>query len=76
MSSKAMIDFTTGICKGFGFIMYESEDMAQRCMEALNERGYNVSYAKVSVILFIIMLCAVLKRNLNSNMLCLALYYF
>jgi len=34
-------DRTTGICKGFAFITYQSRDVAQRALRALNGYGYD-----------------------------------
>ncbi|KAJ3134873.1 hypothetical protein HK100_003217 [Physocladia obscura] len=45
-SSKAILDLTTHECKGFGFVMYESVEEAQRALEELIKMGYNVSFAK------------------------------
>ena len=47
VSSKAIIDYNSSNCKGFGFIMFEAEEEATACLEGLTAGGYNVSYAKV-----------------------------
>ncbi|KAL1924158.1 uncharacterized protein VTP21DRAFT_7193 [Calcarisporiella thermophila] len=47
-SSKAMLDQRTGECKGYGFVMYETDDEAKRAMEALMQMGFQVSFAKDS----------------------------
>ncbi|CAG8678985.1 23869_t:CDS:2 [Dentiscutata erythropus] len=46
-SSKAIIDQKQGDCKGYGFVMYESEDQAKHAIEQLTRLGLQVSFAKV-----------------------------
>ncbi|ORX55888.1 hypothetical protein BCR36DRAFT_281114 [Piromyces finnis] len=48
VSSKAIIDNKTNECKGYGFVMYETEDQAKQAMTELNNLGYQVSFAKES----------------------------
>ncbi|CAG8747770.1 24609_t:CDS:2, partial [Racocetra persica] len=47
-SSKAIIDQKQGDCKGYGFVMYESEDQAKHAIEQLTRLGLQVSFAKES----------------------------
>jgi len=46
ISSKAIVDMRTNECKGFGFVMYETEDQAHTALSELNNLGYHVSFAK------------------------------
>ncbi|ORX87381.1 RNA-binding domain-containing protein [Anaeromyces robustus] len=46
ISSKAIVDMRTNECKGFGFVMYETEDEAHTALSELNNLGYHVSFAK------------------------------
>ncbi|KAJ3105895.1 hypothetical protein HDU97_007394 [Phlyctochytrium planicorne] len=43
-SSKAILDLVTHECKGFGFVMYETEEEAQAAMDALTSQGYQESF--------------------------------
>ncbi|ORY53028.1 hypothetical protein BCR33DRAFT_711417 [Rhizoclosmatium globosum] len=45
-SSKAILDLVTQECKGFGFVMYETEDETRVAYEGLMAMGYQVSYAR------------------------------
>jgi len=47
-SSKAIIDNKTNECKGYGFVMYETEEQAKLAMSELNKLDYQVSFAKES----------------------------
>ncbi|KAL1921877.1 uncharacterized protein VTP21DRAFT_10519 [Calcarisporiella thermophila] len=47
-SSKAIIDLKNGNCKGYGFVMYETEEEARKAIEALNQMGFQVSFARDS----------------------------
>ncbi|CAG8577148.1 12297_t:CDS:2 [Acaulospora morrowiae] len=47
-SSKAIIDQKQGDCKGYGFVMYESEEQAKHAIEQLTRLGLQVSFAKES----------------------------
>ncbi|CAJ0834836.1 12661_t:CDS:2 [Entrophospora sp. SA101] len=47
-SSKAIIDQKQGDCKGYGFVMYETEDQAKHAIEQLTRLGLQVSFAKES----------------------------
>lgn len=47
ISHKSMIDRQTGMCKGFGFLMYASNEMAKHAVEWLNSHGFIASFAKV-----------------------------
>ncbi|CAG8462500.1 5363_t:CDS:2 [Paraglomus brasilianum] len=47
-SSKAIIDQKQGDCKGYGFVMYETEDQAKHAIEQLTRVGLQVSFAKES----------------------------
>jgi len=46
ISSKAIVDMRTNECKGFGFVMYETEDEAKTALSELDNLGYHVSFAK------------------------------
>ncbi|GBC00261.1 hypothetical protein RclHR1_00380029 [Rhizophagus clarus] len=46
-SSKAIIDQKQGDCKGYGFVMYDTEDQAKHAIEQLTRLGLQVSFAKV-----------------------------
>lgn len=46
-SSKAIIDQKQGDCKGYGFVMYETEDQAKHAIDQLTRVGLQVSFAKV-----------------------------
>ncbi|KAI9319199.1 hypothetical protein BX666DRAFT_1923992 [Dichotomocladium elegans] len=46
-SSKAIIDQKTGECKGYGFVMYASEEECMRSIEGLNKTGLQASFARV-----------------------------
>ncbi|ORX76883.1 hypothetical protein BCR32DRAFT_270997 [Anaeromyces robustus] len=48
VSSKAIIDNKTNECKGYGFVMYKTEEQAKLAMTELNNMGYQVSFAKES----------------------------
>jgi RNA recognition motif-containing protein len=48
ISHKAMLDRHTGLCKGFGFLMYATPDMATTAIEWLNSHCFSASFAKVS----------------------------
>lgn len=45
LSSKAIVDLKTGICKGFGFAMFESMEMASMALDGLSRQGYLVTFA-------------------------------
>ncbi|KAL1924292.1 uncharacterized protein VTP21DRAFT_7327 [Calcarisporiella thermophila] len=47
-SSKAIIDSKNDSCKGYGFVMYETEEEAKKAIHALNQMGFQVSFAKDS----------------------------
>lgn len=42
------VQMINGICKGYGFAMFENEDHAKCAIEHLGRMGYDVSLAKVS----------------------------
>ncbi|KAJ1937274.1 hypothetical protein EC988_007939, partial [Linderina pennispora] len=46
---KSIIDASTGKCKGYGFILYKTVEMANRAIEGLNARGYQASPARDSL---------------------------
>ncbi|KAJ3133659.1 hypothetical protein HK101_004441, partial [Irineochytrium annulatum] len=46
VSHKAIVDLSTGECKGYGFVMYETAQQASAAMEGLVQAGYQVSYAR------------------------------
>ncbi|KAJ1537242.1 RNA binding motif, single stranded interacting protein 3, partial [Cladochytrium tenue] len=45
-SSKAIIDLNTRECKGYGFVMYDTEEEARRAKDSLVHDGFQVSFAK------------------------------
>ena len=45
LSSKAILDLKSGVCKGFGFAMYETLPEAQAALESLTQQGFVVSFA-------------------------------
>jgi len=47
ISHKSMLDRQTGLCKGFGFLMYASSEMAKKAIQWLNSHGFFASFAKV-----------------------------
>lgn len=47
ISHKAMLDGRTGICKGFGFLMYATHDEARHAIQWLGAHGFTSSFAKV-----------------------------
>ncbi|KAK7206524.1 hypothetical protein BZA70DRAFT_236240, partial [Myxozyma melibiosi] len=47
-TAKAMMDNLTGMCKGFGFAQFETEQQAMSCICGLAEYGYQTSFAKQS----------------------------
>lgn len=46
-TAKAMMDNITGLCKGFGFAQFQTEQEAKQCICGLAEYGYQTSFAKV-----------------------------
>jgi RNA recognition motif-containing protein len=49
-SSKAIIDQKQGDCKGYGFVMYETEEQAKHAIDQLARLGLQVSFAKVGYV--------------------------
>ncbi|TKY85485.1 hypothetical protein EX895_005647 [Sporisorium graminicola] len=49
ISHKAMMDRQSGLCKGFGFLMYASSEMAKKAIEWLNTHGFAASFAQESL---------------------------
>ncbi|KAK6096390.1 hypothetical protein MT418_003226 [Batrachochytrium dendrobatidis] len=47
VSSKAIIDPMTNMCKGFGFVMYETIEETQQATLGLVVKGYEVAPAKI-----------------------------
>ncbi|GAB7356632.1 hypothetical protein MBLNU459_g7352t2 [Dothideomycetes sp. NU459] len=47
-SSKSIIDHSTGLCKGFGFVKYHSYEDAENCIRGFHYLGYEVSFARES----------------------------
>lgn len=47
-SSKAILDPKEGYCKGYGFVMYATEEDSKRAITELHNQGYQVSFAKES----------------------------
>ncbi|KAJ1967633.1 hypothetical protein H4R35_006656, partial [Dimargaris xerosporica] len=45
-SSKAILDENTQVCKGFGFVMYETTEETNQAIAKLNEAGYQAKLAK------------------------------
>lgn len=50
-SSKSIIDHTTGLCKGFGFVKFHCFSDAELCIRAFWYLGYETSFARVSSML-------------------------
>jgi len=48
VSSKAIIDHKTNLCKGFGFIKYHNFGDAENCIRGFHYLGYETSYARES----------------------------
>ncbi|WBW74235.1 meiotic RNA-binding protein 1 [Schizosaccharomyces osmophilus] len=48
MSSKAIIDVSSNMCKGFGFACFEELKSAALCISAMTLCGYQCSFAKES----------------------------
>lgn len=48
VSAKAIIDREQNICKGYGFVMYETEDRAKVAVDALVRKGVQAAFAKIS----------------------------
>ncbi|KAL9597178.1 MAG: hypothetical protein Q9179_004358 [Wetmoreana sp. 5 TL-2023] len=46
-SAKSIIDTTTGLCKGFGFIKYHNYNDAENCIRGFYYRKYEAKYARV-----------------------------
>lgn len=46
-SSKSIIDHTTRLCKGFGFIRFHNYTDAEDCIRGFHHLGYEVSFARV-----------------------------
>lgn len=42
-----MIDQKTGLCKGYGFAMYEKEEDCEKAINELNKKGLQASFARV-----------------------------
>ncbi|KAK4983282.1 hypothetical protein LTR66_008884 [Elasticomyces elasticus] len=47
-SSKSIIDHSTGLCKGFGFVRYHNYKDAEDCIRGFHYLGYEVSFARES----------------------------
>ncbi|KAJ3034073.1 hypothetical protein HDV00_005471 [Rhizophlyctis rosea] len=47
VSSKSILDLRTQECKGYGFVMYETDAQARAAIEGLSKMGFQVSFAKV-----------------------------
>ncbi|KAI9342912.1 hypothetical protein BDR26DRAFT_858979 [Obelidium mucronatum] len=45
-SSKAILDLVTQECKGFGFVMYDTDEETRAAFDGLVGMGYQVSYAR------------------------------
>jgi hypothetical protein len=48
-----MIDAHSNRCKGFGFVMYQTEQEANQAISLIAQEGFEVSFAKVGLIQFI-----------------------
>ncbi|KAL9072752.1 MAG: hypothetical protein Q9157_004979 [Trypethelium eluteriae] len=46
-SSKSIIEHSTGLCKGFGFIKYHNYEDASMCIRGFHHLGYEVSFARL-----------------------------
>ncbi|TPX65503.1 hypothetical protein SpCBS45565_g05165 [Spizellomyces sp. 'palustris'] len=49
VSSKSIIDRTTQQCRGYGFVMYETDWQARAAIEGIARLGYAASFARVGV---------------------------
>jgi len=47
-TSKAIIDTTTGACKGFGFAKFFDVRDSEKCIRGFHQRGYEVGFARES----------------------------
>eukprot|EP00730_Choanoeca_flexa_P008058 TRINITY_DN12433_c0_g1_i4.p1 TRINITY_DN12433_c0_g1~~TRINITY_DN12433_c0_g1_i4.p1 ORF type:complete len:483 (+),score=134.86 TRINITY_DN12433_c0_g1_i4:87-1535(+) len=48
VSAKAIIDRATGLCKGYGFVMFEREASAAAAIDGLRLMGIGADYARIS----------------------------
>ncbi|KAK8052127.1 RNA recognition domain-containing protein [Apiospora rasikravindrae] len=48
-TSKAIIDTTTGACKGFGFAKFVEQRDSEACIRGFYRLGYEVGFARVNV---------------------------
>ncbi|KAE8036857.1 hypothetical protein FH972_009490 [Carpinus fangiana] len=48
VSSKSIIDHTTGKCKGYGFVKYHNFKDAENCIRGFHYMGYESSFARES----------------------------
>ncbi|KAK7958160.1 RNA binding protein MSSP-2 [Apiospora saccharicola] len=48
-TSKAIIDTTTGACKGFGFAKFVEQRDSEACIRGFYRLGYEVGFARVTV---------------------------
>ncbi|KAE8269708.1 hypothetical protein A4X09_0g2632 [Tilletia walkeri] len=48
LSHKAIIAAETGLCKGYGFLLYTNRDAAEHAIECLGRMGLQASFAKES----------------------------
>ena len=47
LSAKAIIDLETGLCKGFGFVMFESPASAMAAVASLTSSGVRAAFARL-----------------------------
>lgn len=48
VSTKAILDKNTGLCKGYGFVDFDSSDAAEKAVKHLQEKNIQAQMAKVS----------------------------
>jgi len=48
VSAKSIIDREQNICKGYGFVMYETEEQARLAIDSLLRKGVQAAFAKIS----------------------------
>jgi len=48
ISSKAIIDHKTNLCKGFGFVKFHNFETAENCIRGFHYLGYETSFARES----------------------------
>ncbi|KRX52379.1 RNA-binding motif, single-stranded-interacting protein 3 [Trichinella sp. T9] len=46
VSTKAILDKTTNLCKGYGFVDFDTPEAAERAVQSLTQQGYMAQMAK------------------------------